>query len=227
MPTYSPADFDRIGAAIGKDGAQVAEYADRFEAAARWYRSFREGPERVALSVTRRKMNQISKAASKLLNHLEIYDYRRAQDGHDTSLLEFLSGETASEADILKSAAAIGRLLEIFDAIDAAQSVERAAREAAFEANRLSKLLGVRGRRGDHALNVWLADMMSIYKSLTGKDPRLSVVSSGQRQGKSSGPLLRFLDTARAPVDYKGVPLSLKAVRERVRALLATSPRQK
>lgn len=205
----------------------MAEYADRFEAAARWYRSFRRGPERVALSVTRKKMNQISNAAFKLLKHLEIYDYRKAQDGPDTALLEFLSGESASEDEILKSTAAIGRLMEIFDAIDAAQSIERAARQATVEANRLSRLLGVRGRRGDHALNVWLADMMSIYKSLTGKDPRLSVVSSGHHQGKSSGPFLRFLEAASGPVDYEGVPLCLKSVRERVRALLASSARQK
>ena len=56
MPTYSRADFDHIGAAIGKDGAEVMEYEDRFESAARWYRTVRRAPERVALSVMRKRM---------------------------------------------------------------------------------------------------------------------------------------------------------------------------
>ena len=45
MPTYSRADFDRIGAAIGKDGAEVMEYADRFEFAACWYRTVHRAPD--------------------------------------------------------------------------------------------------------------------------------------------------------------------------------------
>jgi len=69
MPTYSRADFDGIGAAIGKDGAEVMKYADRFESAARWYRTVHRAPERVALSVMRKKMTQIANAARKLLRH--------------------------------------------------------------------------------------------------------------------------------------------------------------
>ena len=81
MPTYSRADFDGIGAAIGKDGAEVMKYADRFESAARWYRTVHRAPERVALSVMRKKMTQIANAARKLLRHLDVYDYRKAPDG--------------------------------------------------------------------------------------------------------------------------------------------------
>ena len=69
MPTYSRADFDGIGAAIGKDGAEVMKYADRFESAARWYRTVHRAPERVALSVMRKKTTQIANAARKLLRH--------------------------------------------------------------------------------------------------------------------------------------------------------------
>ena len=92
-PTYSRADFDRIAAAIGKDGAEVMEYADRFKSAACWYRTVHRAPERVALSVMRKKTTQIANAARKLLRHLDVYDYRQAPDGPgDVALLELLSG---------------------------------------------------------------------------------------------------------------------------------------
>ena len=137
-PTYSRADFDRIAAAIGKDGAEVMEYADRFESAACWYRTVHRAPERVALSVMRKKTTQIANAARKLLRHLEVYDYRKAPDGPgDVALLELLSGDRASEDNIIEATAAIGRLMEVFDAIDAVQIVEHAARQAVDSAARL------------------------------------------------------------------------------------------
>ena len=46
-------------------------------------------------------------------------------------LLELLSGDRASEDNIIEATAAIGRLMEVFDAIDAVQIVEHAARQAA------------------------------------------------------------------------------------------------
>jgi hypothetical protein len=131
MPTYSKADFDRIGAAIGKDAAEVMEYADRFESAACWYRTVHREPKRAPLSVMRKKTTQIANAARKLLRHLEVCDYRKAPDGPgDIALLEFLSGARASEDNIIEATAAIGRLMEVFDAIDAARIVEHAARKA-------------------------------------------------------------------------------------------------
>src|SRR5262245_53431667 len=118
MPVYSRADFERIGAAIGMDGAEVMEYEDRFESGARWYRTVRRAPERVAFSVMRKKMTQIANAARKLLKHLEIYDYRKAPDGPgDIALLEFLSGDNVSEDNIIDATATIGRLTEVFEAI--------------------------------------------------------------------------------------------------------------
>ena len=204
MPTYSRANFDRIGAAIGKDGAEVMEYEDRFKSAARWYRTVHREPKGVALSVMRKKTTQIANAARKLLRHLEVYDYRKAPDGPgDIALLEFLSGGKASEDNIIEATAAIGRLTEIFHAIDAARLVEQAARNARDDAERLSSLTGLRGRRGDLALNVWIADLMSVFKALTGRDPRMSVVSSGPDQGKPSGPFLRFFEAAAAPVELR------------------------
>jgi hypothetical protein len=227
MPTYSHADFDRIGAAIGKDGAEVAKCEDRFESAACWYRTLRGAPERVAHSVMRKRMTKIANAAQKLLRHLQIYDYRKAPDGPgDIALLEFLSGDSASEDNIIEATAAVGRLMEVFDAIDAAQTVERAARQAVDDAERLSRLTGLKGRSGDLALNVWIADLMSVFKTLTGRDPRMSTVSSGPDQGKPSGPFVRFLEAAAAPVEFEGQPLCLRSIRERARSLQESSADQ-
>jgi hypothetical protein len=228
MSTYSRADFERISAAIEMDCAEVLKYAARFDSAADWYRSFRRAPERLRFSVTRKRLTQIANSARKLRRNLEVYDYRKGPtDPVDTTLLELLSGENASEDDVIRSASVIQGLIEIFDAIDAGQVLERAARQAADDAECLSRLTGVKGRRGDHALNVWIADMMSLYKAITGKDPRMSVVSSGPDQGKASGPFLRFLEAASGPVECDGDPLCLKAVRERVRAILESSPGRK
>jgi len=68
--------------------------------------------------------------------------------------------------------------------------------------------------------------MMSIYEALTGKPARISIIPSGPHRGKPRGPFLWFLQAARKPVEFEGKRLSLKGVRERVRALSRT-PRQK
>jgi hypothetical protein len=166
-------------------------------------------------------MQQIANAATRLLRHLEIYDYRKAPDGPgDFNLLAALdSTEGATEDEILRAIAAIGRLVEIFEAIDAAQVLRCRASTAADDAKRLSRLTSLRGRQTDYALNVWIANMMSLYKALTGKEPRASVDSSG----KAAGPFVRFLEAASAPVNFEGEPLCLKAIRERVRAMAKTS----
>ena len=227
-PTYSRADFDRIAAAIGKDGAEVMEYADRFESAACWYRTVHRAPERVALSVMRKKTTQIANAARKLLRHLEVYDYRKAPDGPgNIALLELLSGDRASRNNIIEATAAIGRLITRFSMLSMRSNCRHAARQAVDDAERLSRLTGLRGRRGELAVNVWIADLMSVFKALTGRDPRMSIVSSGPDQGKPSGPFFRFLEAAGAPVEFDDQPLCLKSVRERARALLASSAGQK
>jgi hypothetical protein len=142
--------------------------------------------------------------------------------------LEFLaSAENGTEDDIIRATARIGRLVEIFDAIDAARHLADRGRKAAEDAKHLSRLISLKGRRGDYALNGWLAEMMSIYEALTRKEPKISVVASGPRVGKPSGPFFRFLEAASGPVECDGKPLRLTGVRERVRALLRVTPRRK
>ena len=86
----------------------------------------------------------------------------------------------------------------------------------------------MKGRRGNYAANVWLAEMMSIYKVLTRKEPRISVVSSGPKRGQPSGPFLRFLEAASGPVECDGQrPLCLCRVREQVRSISKANQQRK
>jgi hypothetical protein len=229
MSTYSSQDFDRIARIIAKRPPHVMEYANRFEAAATWYRLCCRAPKGILLADTGKRMRKIANAARMLLRQLEIYDYRNAPDGPgDLTLLEFLASDgDGTEDGIIRATGLIGRLAEIFAAIDAALELELRGHKATEGAKHLSRLISLKGRRGDYATNVWLAEMMSIYETLTGKPARISVVSSGPHRGNPSGPFVRFLRAASKPVEFEGKRLRLNGVRERVRALSkATAPRQ-
>jgi hypothetical protein len=120
---YSKNDFERIAAAISKDFADVKRHEKAFEAAAMWYRLDRNAvkDKTMAPSKMKQKMTQISDAARKLLKHLEVYDYRKALDGQgDRRLLAFLaSAENGTEDEVVWATARIGRLVEVFEAVDA------------------------------------------------------------------------------------------------------------
>jgi hypothetical protein len=230
VSAYSTKNFENIAEAIGKSPAHVLRYANRFEAAAAWYRSYCRAPKVGRLTNTAKRLQQIANAAHKLLRQLEVYDYRKACDGPgDITLLEFLtSAENSSEDEIIHATEQIGRLAEIFAAIDAGQELERRGRKATESARHLSGLISTKGRRGNYASNVWLAEMMSIYKALARKEPRISVVSSGPKRGQPSGPFLRFLAAASQPVECDGQsPLCLCRVREQVRSLSKANQQRK
>ncbi len=230
MPTYSEQDFERIAAATGKDLVHVLLREKRFEAAAMWFRlNSRESRiKRTTPSAIEKRMKQITNAAQRLLWHLEVFNYRNASDGPgDFALLEALaSTEGGSEDEVLQATAQIGRLEEIFKTIDAAQTLERRACDAASDAVRMSEITVPKGRHGDRALNIWIADMMGIYKQITGKTPRVSVISTGPKRGKPTGPFVRFLEAASKPLIAEGEPLSLKSLHERVRDISKDAPRQ-
>jgi hypothetical protein len=227
MATYSGEDFERIAAAIGKDIADVMQHEKGFEAAATWYRLFQNAPKGVAPSEMRKRMTQIANTARKLLRHLEVYDPRQAPDGPGAiALLEFLaSADDGTEDEVIRATARVGRLVEIFDSIDAARELERHARKGDEDAVRIGKLIVPKGHHGDAAVNNWIADMMSIYKKITGKDPRTSVISPGRpSRGKAAGPFIRFLTTAGKPLRIK---FSADSWRGRVRDVLTDGRRQK
>ena len=131
MSTYNH-DLERIAEAIGESRAHVIKYANRFEAAAAWYRLYYRAPKGILLADTAKRMQQIANAARKLLRQLEVYDYRGTDGPGDITLLEFLTSvENGGEDEVLNATAQIGRLAEIFAAIDAGQELERRGRKAA------------------------------------------------------------------------------------------------
>jgi hypothetical protein len=83
----------------------------------------------------------------------------------------------------------------------------------------MSRLIVPKGRRGDWALNVWIVDMMTIYKKITGKMPRVSEIPTGPKRGTPTGPFVRFLDAAIKPLRAEDTSIRLTSLRERVREL--------
>ena len=74
------------------------------------------------------------------------------------------------------------------------------------------------GNPGDDAVNDWIAAMMGLYRSITGKEPATSVGGSGRpNEGIAEGPLIRFLATAGKPLD---IEFSEDAWRSRIRTAL-------
>jgi hypothetical protein len=67
--------------------------------------------------------------------------------------------------------------MEILDSIAAAAEYDRRAKKAATEVAEVGKLTVRQGNPGDDAVNDWIADMMSIYRMITGKEPATSVGS--------------------------------------------------
>jgi hypothetical protein len=227
MPTYSKEDFERIAAAIGKDVGDDMRQDKSFEAAATWYRLYHDAPQAVAPSEMRKRMTQIANAARKLLRHLDIFDPAQAADGPGAiAVLQFLaSADDGTEDAVIRATARIGRLVEVFEAVDAARELQQRARKAAEEAVRIGELIVPKGHHGEAAVNDWIAATMSIYKKITGKNPRTSVIAPERPgQGKAAGPLIRFLEAAGKPL---GIKYSADSWRGRVRDILTDGRRQK
>ena len=113
-----------------------------------------------------------------------------------------------------------------FDSIDAARELERPARKAAEDAARIGELIVPKGRHGQPAVNNWIAELMPIYQKITGKDPRASVIATGPRRGKATGPFIRFLEAASKPLEAEGEPLCVESFRERVCDIWTNARRQ-
>jgi hypothetical protein len=156
------------------------------------------------------RMKRVANAARKLLRHLEVTDPAQAPDGPGIAILEVLaSAEDGSEDAVIRATARIGRLGEILEAVDAARELERRARKGAEDVVEIGKLIVPKGHHGDVAENDWIAAMMSLYKKITGKHPRTSVIAPGRPgRGKAAGPLIRFLEAAGEPLRIKHSPNS-------------------
>jgi hypothetical protein len=79
------------------------------------------------------------------------------------------------EDPVIEGTRRIGRLVEILDGVAAAVEFERRAKNAATEVVEIGKLTVREGNPGDDVINNWIAAMMSLYRKITGKEPRTSV----------------------------------------------------
>src|SRR3984893_6596962 len=220
MATYAHGNFEQIASAIGMEVGQIAKHENRFEAAAYWYRLDKRRPTRITPSKSREKLDRIAKAARRLLASLGVNDPDEAADGpRDPEILNalVLVGEPNADA-VIEATRRIGRLMEILDSIAAAAEFDRRAKKAATEVAEVGKLTVRQGNPGDDAVNDWIADMMSIYRMITGNEPATSVGAPERgNEAIAAGPLVRFLEAAGKPLN---TAFSEDAWRSRVRTVL-------
>ena len=209
---------------LGASPLAVADCRNQFEAAAAWYRADCRSSRRVPPSTIKRQANGIAAAAKRLLRHLEIYDSCNAAEGpRDVALLEALAlADDGIEENVIGASERVARLVAIFEGIAAAQELERRGRQAATDAATIGKLTTLHGRQGNPALRAWIAEMMPIYKKLTGKEPRVSI----DDRGKATGPFWRFLEAVSQPLDIDKEELA-SGVREKTRASVRRASLQK
>jgi hypothetical protein len=227
MATYEQSDFEEIATAVGVDVMQIAKHANKFEAAALWYRLDRRRPTRSAPFELHKNLDRVAKITRRLLNSLGVNNPDEAYDGPgDPEILRALVLEGESSADpVIEATRRVGRLAEIRDGIVGAAELHRRAKKAAPEVVRVGKLTVRKGNPGDDAVNDWIAVMMSLYRTITGKEPGTSVRGPDKpNAGVAAGPLIRFLATAGKPL---GIEFSENAWRSRVRAILKGASRQK
>jgi hypothetical protein len=226
MTTYKQSDFERIATAIGTDVAQITKHQNLFEAVSVWYRADRSRPNRTAPSSLRRKLEQISKSARRLLKNLGVNHPDEAADGPgDPEILNalVLLGEV-TEDPIIEATQRIGRLTEIIDGVAAVAEFDRRAKKAATEVAKVGRLTVREGNPGDAAVNDWIATMMGLYRKITGNEPRMSVgAPEGPNEGIAGGPLIRFLEAAGKPLQ---IEFSGDAWRSRVRTILLSASQQ-
>ena len=217
---YTNANFEQIATAIGTAVKAVADVEAQFEAAALWFRLDKRRPRRTAPSKQREKLNQIAKSARRLLESLDINGPDEVADGpRDPEIFKalVLIGEPDEES-VAKATRRIGRLVEIVEGIAAAAEFERRAQKAAAEVAEIGKLTVQEGNPGDDAVNDWIAAMMGIYRTITGKEPATSVGGPKRpNEGIAAGPLIRFLQAAGIPLK---IEFSEDAWRSRVRTIL-------
>jgi hypothetical protein len=223
MSTYTHSDFELIATAIGTALESVANLKTQFEAAAIWFRLDQRRPSRSAPSKRREKLTQVAKNGRRLLKSLGINDPGEAPDDPDIFKALVLTGEP-DENPVVEATRRIGRLVELVEGIAAAAEFDRRAQKAATEVDQVGKLTVRSGNTGDDAVNDWIAVMLGIYRTLTGKEPATSVGAPARpNAGKAAGPLIRFLQAAGNPLN---IEFSEDAWRSRVRTILKGASEQ-
>jgi hypothetical protein len=227
MATYSSEDYERIAAAIGRNVGDVVEYKQFFEWATDWYgldcglpHDAPPRPRRMPPSKMHDKLQRLAKSARRLMKDLEIKNYEEAADGPGNfDLLDVLAAvEEPSEDAVVNATRRMGQLATMMDAVEAALELERRALEASEDVLKIGKLTVPQGHQGKAAVNNWIAEMMEIYRNITGAEPATWVGHVDQpNEGIASGPFIRFLQAAGEPLDLS---YSEDAWRSRVRTIL-------
>ena len=225
MSTYTHSDFELIATAIGAALESVANLESKFEAAAFWFRVDKRQPTRTPPSKRREKLTQVAKSARRLLKSLGVNDPEAPDGPGDPDIFKalVLTGEP-DENPVVEATRRIGRLVELVEGIAAAAEFDRRAQMAATEIAQVGKLTVGSGNTGDDAVNDWIAVMLGIYRTLTGKEPATSVGAPARpNAGKAAGPLIRFLQAAGNPLN---IEFSEDAWRSRVRTILKSASEQ-
>jgi hypothetical protein len=124
----------------------------------------------------REKLDPVAKNVRRLLKSMGVNDPDQALDGPGN--IEILAalvlvGER-NEDPIIEATRRIGRLAEIIDGVAAAAELERRASKAPIEVADIGKLTVREGNPGDDAVNDWIAAMMGLYRTITGREPNFS-----------------------------------------------------
>jgi hypothetical protein len=218
LSIYTSTNSEQIATAIGLAVKAVADLESQFEAAALWFRLDKKRPRRMAPSKQIEKLNQVGKRVRRLLKSLGINAPDEAVDGPGEIFQALVLMGEPTENAVLAAARRIGRLVEVVEGISAVAEFQRRAREASIELAAIGKLTVREGNFGNDAVNDWIAAMLSIYRTLTGKEPATSVgAPERSNEGIASGPLIRFLQAAGQPLN---IEFSEDAWRSRVRTVL-------
>jgi hypothetical protein len=198
--------------------ARVKHRAKLFERAANTYMDARDEPDRGLPSANIKKLRQIGQSAKKLLGHLGIKKLEDIGDGHEDWIAEALadSGQDRDHSIVIQAIARIGGLVELVQAAEAAKLLHDRADTALGDEICWARIRGVGKRRGNLAEHNWISEAMTIYTTITGKDP-------DPGRGDDSNPLTRFLKAAAKPL---GIKLS-RDWRMRVRLARKKSPLSK
>ena len=203
----------------------VVQRVDRFEAAATWYRLDQRDSRPPSPSKIESKLDSVIRNSRRLLRGLGIDDVDAVMDGPtDPAFIAALEYSDQSADGIAGPAERLSRMIAVLEGIQAAADIEKAATGAYPSAPAFARKITHRGHRGDDPLNNWIEAMLVLYEEITGRKPGTSVHPSGTpNRGKATGPLIRFLEAAGAPL---GLSRSPDSWRERARLVMRGSGSQ-
>lgn len=216
--TYSTDQLNALAEAVRVKPERVLAERDVLDAAAVCFRLDDRRPTRMPAKQLKNRLEQIERTARRLLRQLGVPDTREADDGPDFELMEVIAAETDDQAKfetiLTEATGRIGRLIQLFEALNAVAEVERLAQNAVDQGLRVATLVTTQGHHGDVSVNNWIAEVLVVYTRITGKRPATS--TNPHKGGDPGGPLIRFLAVAGNPL---GIDMKPEAWRKRIRRI--------